>query len=825
MQNIFSGLNIYLIPVTLLFGILCVVFAILVILAGLKYKSIVARSLDMALLLVLIPKRRKQEGKEENRLEELRERIAVMEQFYAGLVVMKEPSFLRRLFLGNPHVALEMAHIDGEVRFMMCVPKAYRAFIEKQILGVFSDAKIEEMKEDYSIFSEDSAVGVSVAKLDRRQIFPIKTYKKLESDSLGEVANAFSKMGKNEGAAIQIIAKPAKKGWEKPGVEMARKIQEGKGEQEAGNLAKDIGKGVLKEIGSAVGINSKKEDDEKSPKPITPAQQSLIEALENKALQHGFSSNIRIVAVADTKENASVLLDSLEGSFAQFKSQNTNSFSFKRKFFPKNKKDVWRFIFRSFDLKNSFVLGSEELASIFHLPTIQEIGGVKNLQAKEAAAPASIPKEGLYLGDNIYRDVSTPVKIQKEDRRRHMYVVGGTGTGKSVFFTNCILQDIANGAGVCVIDPHGTLIDEIIKRIPKERAEDVIVFDPANTERPMGFNMFEARSEEQKDLLSLEAMSIFIKLFGSEVFGARIQDYFRNGALTLMSDNENPGTIIDIVRLFTDDDFQAEWIAKVKNPIVKSFWENQMAKTGSREKQEMIPYFAAKFGAFITNSTMRNIIGQSRSAFNFRDVMDEGKILLVSLSKGTIGELNMSLLGMIIVAKLQMAAMSRADMPENNRKDFYLYVDEFQNFASSSFESILSEARKYHLNLTIAHQYLAQIENVGGDYEKKIDLRKSVFGNVGSIIAFRTGPEDAEILEKEFLPRFDKIDLANIKNLNAYARIMTNGVMSEPFNIYIPFPEDSKNPEIAKSLRELSALRFGRDREIVEAEIFKRLSS
>lgn len=822
--SFFQGLNIYLIPATLIFGIVCVVLAIWIILAGIKYKLIVARSLDMALLLVLVPAEKESENGG-SKMDKMKEKVAVMEQFFAGLISMREANFWRKKFIGDPHIAFEIANMDGQVRFMIGAPKTYKNFIEKQLLGVFPAAKIEEMKEDYTIFSEDSAVGISLAALAKRSIYPIKTYKKIESDSLGEIVNAFSKLGNKDGAAIQIIAKPAEKGWNKAGIEMAKKIHEGKGESDDSGIIGDIGKGIIKELGGIISIKKENPEDKSKdlPKNITPAQQALVEALESKAGQHGFAVNLRVVASADTKESAASLLNSLEGSFAQFHSQNTNAFQFKRKFFPKNKKDIWNFIFRSFSSKEAFVLGTEELASIFHLPSVKDIGGIKRLEAKEAPISADAPKEGLYLGDNLYRGSAVPVKIKTEDRRRHMYVIGGTGTGKSVFFTNSILQDIKNGAGVCVIDPHGTLIDEILSRIPKERAEDVIVFDPAYTERPLGFNLFEAKNEGQKDLLSLEAMSIFLKIFGAEVFGPRIQDYFRNGALTLMSDDENPGTIIDIVRLFTDDDFQAEWVLKVKNPIVKSFWENQMAKTGAREKQEMVPFFAAKFGAFITNTTMRNIIGQSHSAFNFRDVMDEGKILLVSLSKGTIGELNMSLLGMIIVAKLQMAAMSRADMPERERKDFYLYVDEFQNFASSTFESILSEARKYRLSLIMAHQYLAQIENVGGDFEKKVDLKKSVFGNVGSIVAFRTGIEDAEVLEKEFLPEFDKNDIANIKNLNAYVKLLINGVRSSSFNMFVPFPKDSEHPEIGKSVRELSALRCGRDRELVENEIYGRL--
>jgi len=818
MQNF--NFNLLLVPATLALGILCVVVAIWILIVGFKKSLTISRSLSSTLLLVLASMEKE---KEAETMEKMRERIAVMEQFFAGMTTLKENKWYKKLLIGQPHIALEITAISGQVRFLVNVPNKYRDFVEKQLLGVFPDAKVEEMPNDYTIFTEKSAVAVSIGSLEKSQIYPIKTYKKLESDSLGEITNAFSKLSQDEGASIQLVIKPASKGWEKAGVEMSKKIQQGES-SDSPALVKDIGKGILKEFGSMLLPQNKSEDEKEKNKTVAPAYQYTVEALENKSNQYGFLTNMRIAVSSQSKEKGENILNNLEGAFAQFKSQNFNSFKFQRKFFPKNKKSIWQYIFRTFNRKSAFILGSEELASIFHLPVSKSVKGVKRLDAKEAPAPVNVPAEGLALGDNIYRDVATSIKIKREDRRRHMYVLGKTGTGKTVFFRNLIRQDIDNGEGVCVIDPHGELIEKVLENIPKERAEDVIVFDPANVDRPLGFNLFEAHSEQQKDLLVLEAMSIFLKLFGGEVFGPRIQDYFRNGALTLMSDDENPGTIIDLVRLFTDDDFQAEWVAKVKNPVVKSFWENQMAKTGAREKQEMVPFFASKFGAFITNATMRNIIGQSHSAFNFREVMDEGKILLVSLSKGTIGEINMSLLGMIIVAKLQMAAMSRSDIPEDQRKDFYLYVDEFQNFATSSFESILSEARKYKLNLTIAHQYLSQIENVGGGFEKKIDLRKSIFGNVGSIVAFRTGIEDAEILEKEFLPIFDKQDLSNVENLNAYIKLLIDGTLSLAFNVKVLFPENPKDLEMAGLIKELSNLRFGRSKDVVEKEIFSRLN-
>jgi hypothetical protein len=387
-------------------------------------------------------------------------------------------------------------------------------------------------------------------------------------------------------------------------------------------------------------------------------------------------------------------------------------------------------------------------------------------------------------------------------------------------------QDIINGEGVCVIDPHGDLIEDILKNVPKERAKDVIVFDPGDLERPMGINILEASSEEEKDRASLDAMEIFIKLFGNEIFGPRIQHYFRNGCLTLMSDKDEGATLIDIPRLFTDDDFQKYKVSKVKNPVVRSFWENEMAKTGDREKQEMIPYFTSKFGPFVTNTTMRNIIGQTKSGFNFREAMDNKKVLLINLSKGKIGGINAQLLGLIIVAKINMAAMSRVDMPESKRVPFYLYVDEFQNFATDTFASILSEARKYKLCLIMAHQYIAQLSESSGGVaigQKDTKIRDAVFGNVGTMMSFKVGAEDAEYLEKEYAPTLSQQDILSISNYKVYLKLNIKNTTSRPFSMETIWDPSGENEKIAEIVKKYSRMKFGRKKEFVDAEIEARM--
>ncbi|MEK7146279.1 MAG: type IV secretory system conjugative DNA transfer family protein, partial [Patescibacteria group bacterium] len=389
-----------------------------------------------------------------------------------------------------------------------------------------------------------------------------------------------------------------------------------------------------------------------------------------------------------------------------------------------------------------------------------------------------------------------------------------------------IRQDLKNGKGLCVIDPHGQLIDDILPFIPRDRADDVIYFNPADLDRPMGLNLLEAESPEERDMIALDAMNIMIKLFDEEIFGPRIQDYFRNGCLTLMESKEG-GALTDIVRLFTDDDYQREKTKDVQNPIVRSFWEHQMAKTGAREKQEMIPYFASKFGQFVTNGMMRNIIGQTTSAFNFSEIMQNNKILLMNLSKGETGEINSKLLGMIVVQKIQVAALRRQKLSKEERQDFFMYIDEFQNYVTDSIEVILSEARKYRLSLNMAHQYLAQLEGDGGKKgSKAVNLKDAIFGNVGSMMAYKIGAQDAEYMAKEMAPVFSDQDLINIDKYKAVMKLSIDTQPSKPFSIIPLNPYLEKgDKEAAEAYKQLSRLKYGRDKEFIEREIFRRLGT
>ncbi len=431
-------------------------------------------------------------------------------------------------------------------------------------------------------------------------------------------------------------------------------------------------------------------------------------------------------------------------------------------------------------------------------------------------------KDGIFLWINVYKNVYTPIYMKRKDRTRHHYIIWKSGWGKSVYISSLARQDIWNWDWVCVIDPHGDLVEDIMQYIPKERAKDIIYFDAGNEDRPMGLNLYDIDDLNQADRVVNDATEIFIKMFGNEIFGPRIQEYFKYGSLTLLEDMEDGATLLDVPRLFTDEWYREYKITKVKNPMVKNFWEKTYNAMGDREKQEIIPYFTSKFVSFNTNRLIRNIIWQTKSAFNFRNIMDEGKILLINLSKGKIGEMNAQLLGMILVSQIYTSAMSRADTPEDERRDFFLYVDEFQNFVTGTFADILSEARKYHLALIMAHQYVWQLESEWWGAGKD-NVKEAVFGNVWTMQSFKVGAPDAEFLEKEYSPVLSSQDIVWIANYKVYIKLNIDNATSRVFNMDTIWSQDYKNERIAEILKEYSAKKHGRNRKFVDAEIQARL--
>ncbi|MBI2514978.1 type IV secretion system DNA-binding domain-containing protein [Candidatus Wolfebacteria bacterium] len=708
--------------------------------------------------------------------------------------------------------ALEAAvhHIGEEIYFYVGVPKNSRDAVTRQIEGLWKDAQIQP-SEDYNIFNASGSSAGIYLKQTSSYALPIRTYAEANLDTFAPILSALSNLKElGEGAAIQILAKPAAKGVKKGTLQMIQSLKRGAS-------AEDVLTGPRlgwKDVERALKPPPKDAEGKKEERVI---DEESVKALEAKISKPLLSVNFRAVSSAGANYEVDSILESIDKALSQFSAPRRQELKATR---PRNpKKLLYQFSFREFDDGQAVILNTEELASLFHLPaSTTEIPRVKWVKAKEAEAPANLPRAGTFVGMSVFRAVEKPLYITEDDRRRHVYIIGQTGTGKSTVMTNMVIEDIRQNKGVAIIDPHGDLIEKILELIPKERLEDVILFDPSDRWRPLGLNMLEydLNRPEEKTFIVNEMQSIFNKLFLAETMGPMFEQYMRSALLLLMEDAPNePATLMEVARVFTDSDFRERKLSRISNPIVIDFWEKEAVKAGGEAAlANMTPYITSKFNNFTANDYMRPIIGQPKSAFNFRQVMDEGKILLVNLSKGRIGDINANLLGMVVTGKILMAALSRVDIPElSKRRDFNLYIDEFQNFTTDSIATIMSEARKYGLNLTMAHQFIAQLT------EK---IRDAVFGNVGNLISFRVGARDAEFLVKQFTPIFSENDLVNIDNFNAYVKILIAGQTAKPFNVRT-LPTETGKPEFVEHIKELSRLKYGRDRIEVEEEILRRL--
>ncbi len=774
---------------------------------------------ELVVLLVTLPKESaevEKGGKAEERLDRIHEAIGVMETFLAAIGGLRAERGFAAWFLGRTdHFTFEIVAHNELVSFYVAVPRAHRDFIEQQLHAQFADAHIEEV-EDYNLFTAQGEIRGTMLTAKRISALPIKSYRKLETDPLNSLTNAMSKIPAGSGAAIQYVVRSARGEWRRKGVKIASLMQQGK-KFEAARRESSFFSSFMGSVRPKGKKSTKPGETSREPEPyrLSPLEEEMVKTIEEKAAKLGLDINVRVLASAPTSTEADNIVRGIVGSFAQYNLPQYGNVLTRSS--PATKRLIRDFIFRNFDEKRRFTLNTEEVASLFHFPLPwTETPNIRWLVARKAPPPVNMPAEGLLMGRVVYRGEETPVRIKRGDRRRHVYMIGRSGTGKSTLIENMAIQDIAAGEGVCVVDPHGDLIEHILERFPKERADDLIVFNPADTERPVGLNPLEVKREEQKDFAVQEMIAIFYKLFPPEMIGPMFEHHMRNVMLTLMADIEAAGTITDIPRMFSDPDFQKVWVAKLGDPVVRAYWEKEVAKTSDFHKSEMLGYLISKVGRFVENEMMRNIIGQMRSGFDLREVMDNRKVLLVNLSKGKTGEVNANLLGLIIVSKLQMAALSRADMPEDKRYDFYLYIDEFQNFITDSIATILSEARKYRLDLTIAHQYMGQLVDKGDT-----KIRDAVLGNAGTLLVFRIGIEDAEALEKEFKPTFNAYDLINVEQYTAYVKLLIDNTASKAFNLQT-YPPEPGNPKLAEALKQLSRLKYGRPKDIVEAEILER---
>ncbi len=822
------------------FGLL--LLAIVAILGAIAFWVIFKRSLrgtvrflptmNWVMLLVRVPKDiEEKEGQNKKAIELLE----LLEPLYANLGGLKPQTNFSTAWLGRQdHFCFEIARqTDGLIYFYVAVPSTMRDFFEEQIHAYYPAAHIE-VTTDYNIFDRVGATVGAEITLARESMFPINTYKKIGGDSMVSITNSLSKLGPRESGLIQIVARSASAGWRARGVKVAQDMHQGKKLDPV--LKASGGNSLLKAISFLFNylFTSKPTEDPSKPKPeethrLSPMEEEIVKSLENKANKAGLDVNIRVIVNSTTLPAAKTSLDNILNSFSQFSNyQYGNSFKFKKLTSKKLDRLIRDSIYRNFDESRSFVLNTEEMNSLYHFPLPRtETPMIVWLQAKNAPAPINTPKEGLYLGDNIYRGLATPVHMKREDRRRHFYLIGMTGTGKSKWMDGLALQDIHNGEGMCFIDPHGDDVDLIISCLPKNRADDVVIFDPSDYDRPLALNMLEydPKYPQQKVFAINEMLAIFDKLYDLKATGGPMfEQYMRNALMLVMDDPESGATLMEIPKVLADEDYRNYKLSKCQTPVVKDFWIKEAQKAGGEAAlANMVPYITSKLTPFIANDLIRPIISQQHSSLDFAQAMNEGKIILVKLAKGKIGDINANLLGMIVIGKILMAALGRANQPEDQRRDFYLYIDEFQNFLTESINVILSEARKYRLNLIIAHQFLGQL-TVSGNDDK---IRKAVFGNVGTKCCFRIGTEDAEVMVKEFAPVFSAYDLTNCPAYHNFIKLMIDNANPPPFNIRVPYVKKlyQEDPAKAELIKQLSRLKYGRDRALIEAEVASRSNS
>ena len=679
-----------------------------------------------------------------------------------------------------------------DIVFFVSVPREYVDMVKNQIRRVFERSQVQEVP-DYTIFHRDGSSILADVTLKKFFGLPVRTYKTLNTDSFAPIIGVFAAIKEEHtGMALQLVLQKAPKRVTGEIKGVIKKLKSGK------KLKHIKPETATDRIGGLIASTEKKDEGEMS-------DSKDAQMLEEKAREQLYRANIRIGVCTPNETKTDLIYDSLQSRFDQFSSTEHNSFSFTKR---KDRKMILNFAFRMRNEETMTVLSAEEIASIFHLPSQPiEVSNMQWMKTKRVAAPTELPNEGLLLGDNIFHGQQTEVYMLDKDRMRHLYIIGQTGTGKTAIMQSMVYQDIQSGKGACIIDPHGDFVDDMLAVVPKHRVDDVIVFDPSNFEHPLALNMLEYdRSRPQeKTFIVDEILSIFYNLFDKETMGPVFEQYMRNSLLLLMEGAKDvPATLMDVPRVLTDVDFRADMLKRCDNEPVKRFWEEEAQKAGGDAALENIaPYITSKFSNFVSNDYVRPIISQPHSSFSFRNIMDEGKLLFVKLPQGKIGTLNAGLLGMITTGKIALAAFSRDDTPKDQRQDFYLYIDEFQNFTSDSISKILSESRKYHLGLILGHQYMEQLTD---------DIRGAVLGNVGSVISFRVGVSDAEVLEKKFTPHFSAVELTETENLNCVVSMLSNEKPMNPFTMHIRFaPRGSA--KIREQIVKYSSLKYGGEKE------------
>ena len=777
------------------------------------------RGLKMVPLLIHLPPTSEDVNGANRDERDLTEEVLSQAQVMYNIISSTATKGFKSRVYGQRHMSFEIVAHGGLVHYYAVVPLVLVDVIRQAVAAAYPSARLEEVS-GTNIFSKVGKMSGTIGgefTLRKSFVYPISTYQESKRDASRALLNALSSASREDGIGVQFLLRPAYDGWAKVSESHVDNMKKNKGKKKglAGGIAvRDIMEALWKPPENDEKDGSKNPED----KQLTSLEQAEVDAISEKTRYPAYEILIRVVISSNTAARSQVLLKNVIAAFSLFDSPRNNGFKFS---LTRNVEEITTaYIMRFFPQEiRSNILNSVEMATLFHLPGSSAIptSQVKRQMSKQVDGPTDVLDEGLLIGYNEFRGVKKPIRIGAKDRRRHVYIIGQTGVGKSVLQENMAYQDMMDGRGFAFIDPHGDLVESLLGKVPKERVEDIIYFNPSDMANPIGLNMFEFDTPDQKDFLVQEAINMLYGLYDpghTGIVGPRLEHIFRNCALLLMADPAG-GTFIDVPKCLIDPEFVKSKLKYVRDQQVIDFWTKEFpASQRSNEAGEVISWVVAKFGPFISNDAMRNIIGQTKSGFNLREIMDNNKILLVNLSKGKMGELNSKLLGIIFVMKFQAAAMARADTPEDQRVDFSLYVDEFQNFATDSFESILSEARKYKLSLIMGNQFMTQLTD---------KIREAIIGNVGTVISGRIGVTDAELMVKKFQPTFDVDDLSKLPNFQSITSVMINNVPSAPFSMnWIP-PMGQVNTQLRDALVRLSAAKYGKPRAIVEKEIFDRL--
>lgn len=739
------------------------------------------------------------------------------EQMLTGLHgILRDARELKENKGYQEHISLEITSVKGVIRFYIWTPKSLQSFVESQIYAGYPDAQIRPADSDYVAHErKHSVIHTTELTLAKSEYLPIKTYESFDTDPLSAISSVLAKLeDTNQEIWLQILIRPVRDDWQRSATSWASTIGSGSGFNLFG------GGGGARWMAGALGAlwSPPEQGGSVTPKQLTVQQTAQVDAVEKKSKKTGYQAKIRIAYLGSSAVEARAQMQNITGAFKQYNDSNLNSFKIANESFTKE--SLTKYKIRVF-ADRGYILNIEEIASIFHLPSSQaETPNVVWASTKSAEPPAQLPvlTGNPAIDENIsafgmtsFRGINHQFGMLRYDRSRHVYIIGQTGSGKTGLLELLSLSDLFHGQGYAIIDPHGDFAMNNMRFIPANRLDDVVYFNPADTQYPLGFNPLEVLDPSQINTISSEIIGVLKRMF-SDSWGPRLEYILRYTLLALASRPES--TMLDITRMLTDKDFRQDTLTYCKDAVVLQFWRVEFDGWSERFQSEAIAPVLNKVGAFTANPIIRNIIGQPKSTFNIREMMDQGKILIVNLNKGLIGEDNASILGALFVTKIQLSAMSRSDIPDiKDRRPFYLYVDEFQNFATDSFATILSEARKYGLNLTVANQYTSQINQT---------VKNAVFGNVGTIISFRASADDSESLAKQFEPQFEANDLLKMHNRHFVINMSINGERVNAFSaktLNLPVAQDDNTGRIIQKTRQL----YSRAREAVEAEISDRI--